>query len=146
MALGGIRDLSVLEEAPEGRVGVQSYVLEHDKSILNDAIKRELHRGGQVFYLQNDVNKIYHTASELQRTFPDAVIAVGHGQMDRESLEGIWQSLVLGEIDILVCTTIIETGIDIPNANTLIIEKREGLLPASSIMPTTLWKQTLLYI
>lgn len=127
MALGGIRDLSVLEEAPEGRVGVQSYVLEHDKSILNDAIKRELHRGGQVFYLQNDVNKIYHTASELQRTFPDAVIAVGHGQMDRESLEGIWQSLVLGEIDILVCTTIIETGIDIPNANTLIIENADRM-------------------
>ena len=127
MAIGGIRDLSVLDEAPEGRVGVQSYVLEHDKNILFDAIKRELHRGGQVFYLYNDVNKIYHIASELQRQFPDAVIAVGHGQMDRDSLEKIWHSLVLGEIDVLVSTTIIETGIDIPNANTLIIENADKM-------------------
>ena len=127
MAMGGIRDLSVLEEAPLGRVGVQSYVLEHDKNILNDAIRRELHRGGQVFYLQNDTSKIYHTAQELQKAFPDAVIAVGHGQMDRESLEGIWQSLVEGDIDILVSTTIIETGIDIPNANTLIIENADRM-------------------
>ena len=127
MAMGGIRDLSILEEAPEGRVGVQSYVLEHDVNLLNDAIKRELHRGGQVFYLQNDTSKIYHTASALKAAFPEARIAVGHGQMDREALEEIWQSLVLGEIDILVSTTIIETGIDIPNANTLIIENADRM-------------------
>lgn len=127
MAMGGIRDLSVLDEAPEGRVGVQSYVLEHDKNIINDAIRRELHRGGQVFYLHNDTSKIYHTASELQKEFPNAVIAVGHGQMDRDSLEKIWHSLVIGEIDILVSTTIIETGIDIPNANTLIIENADRM-------------------
>ena len=127
MAMSGIRDLSVLEEAPSGRVGVQSYVLEHDKNIIFDAIKRELHRGGQVFYLYNDVSKIYHIAAELQAKFPDASIAVGHGQMDRESLEKIWHSLVLGEIDILVSTTIIETGIDIPNANTLIIENADRM-------------------
>lgn len=127
MAMGGIRDLSILEEAPEGRVGVQSYVLEHDVNLLNDAIKRELHRGGQVFYLQNDTSKIYHTASALQAAFPDARIAVGHGQMDRDQLEEIWQELVLGEIDILVSTTIIETGIDIPNANTLIIENADRM-------------------
>ena len=127
MAMGGIRDLSILEEAPEGRVGVQSYVLEHDTNLLNDAIKRELHRGGQVFYLQNDTNKIYHTASALKTAFPEARIAVGHGQMDREHLEEIWQALVLGEIDILVSTTIIETGIDIPNANTLIIENADRM-------------------
>ena len=127
MAMGGIRDLSVLEEAPKGRVGVQSYVLEHDKSIINDAIRRELHRGGQVFYLHNDVDKIYHTASELQKAFPSATVAVGHGQMDKDSLERIWHSLVVGEIDILVSTTIIETGIDIPNANTLIIENADRM-------------------
>ena len=127
MAMSGIRDLSVLEEAPSGRVGVQSYVLEHDKSIIFDAIRRELHRGGQVFYLHNDVSKIYHTAAELQKEFPDANIAVGHGQMDRDSLERIWHSLVVGEIDILVSTTIIETGIDIPNANTLIIENADRM-------------------
>ena len=127
MAMGGIRDLSQLDEAPAGRVGVQSYVLEHDESILNDAIKRELHRGGQVFYLINDVDKIYHRAAKLTKDFPGAKVAVGHGQMDKDSLEEIWHKLVLGEIDILVCTTIIETGIDIPNANTLIIENADRM-------------------
>lgn len=127
MAIGGIRDLSVLDEAPEGRVGVVSYVLEHDKKIIIDAIKRELHRGGQVFYLQNDIKRIYQTATELQRAFPDAKIAVGHGQMERDELESIWHSLVIGEVDILICTTIIETGIDIPNANTLIIENADKM-------------------
>ena len=127
MAMGGIRDLSQLDEAPAGRVGVQSYVLEHDESILNDAIKRELHRGGQVFYLVNDIDKIYHRASKLTKEFPNARVAVGHGQMDKDSLEEIWHKLVLGEIDILVCTTIIETGIDIPNANTLIIENADKM-------------------
>ena len=127
MAIGGIRDLSVLDEAPEGRVGVASYVLEHDKRIIIDAIKRELHRGGQVFYLQNDIKRIYQTAVELQKAFPEARVAVGHGQMEREELESIWHSLVIGEIDILICTTIIETGIDIPNANTLIIENADKM-------------------
>ncbi len=127
MAIGGIRDLSVLDEAPEGRVGVASYVLEHDKRIIVDAIKRELHRGGQVFYLLNDVKKIYATRVELQKEFPDAIIAVGHGQMERDELESIWHSLVIGEVDILICTTIIETGIDIPNANTLIVENADKM-------------------
>ena len=127
MAMGGIRDLSVLDEAPSGRVGIQSYVLEHDENIINDAIRRELHRGGQVFYLHNNVDTIYRVASNLQRAFPEASIAVGHGQMDKDSLEKIWHSLVLGEIDILVSTTIIETGIDIPNANTLIIENADRM-------------------
>lgn len=127
MAMGGIRDLSVLDEAPSGRVGVQSYVLEHDDNIINDAIRRELHRGGQVFYLHNNVDSIYRVASNLQKVFPEATIAVGHGQMDKDSLEKIWHSLVLGDIDILVSTTIIETGIDIPNANTLIIENADRM-------------------
>ncbi|MBO5287577.1 MAG: transcription-repair coupling factor [Clostridia bacterium] len=127
MAMGGIRDLSVLDEAPMGRVGIQSYVLEYDENIINDAIRRELHRGGQVFYLYNNVEQIYHVANKLSKAFPDANIAVGHGQMDRESIEKIWQSLVDGTVDILVSTTIIETGIDIPNANTLIIENADRM-------------------
>ena len=127
MAMGGIRDLSLLDESPEGRVGTQTYVMEHDDNIINDAIKRELHRGGQVFYLVNNIDSVYHNADKLQKVFPNASIAVGHGQMDKDTLEQIWHNLVVGEIDILVCTTIIETGIDIPNANTLIIENADTM-------------------
>ena len=127
MAMGGIRDLSVLDESPLGRVGVQSYVLEYDNNIIRDAIKRELHRGGQVFYLINNVDEVYRVAHRLTSEFPEAKIEVAHGQMDRNSIERIWQGLVNGEVDILVCTTIIETGIDIPNANTLIIENADRM-------------------
>ena len=127
MAMGGIRDLSVLDESPRGRVGVQSYVLEYDESILNDAIKRELHRGGQVFYLNNNVDETYRIAARLHKVFKDANIAVAHGQMDKSELERIWQALVDGQVDILISTTIIETGIDIPNANTLIIENADKM-------------------
>ncbi len=127
MAMGGIRDLSVLDESPSGRVGIQSYVLEFDNNIINDAIKRELHRGGQVFYLQNNVDETYRIAARLHSDFPEANIAVAHGQMDRTEIEAIWQNLVNGNVDILVSTTIIETGIDIPNANTLIIENADTM-------------------
>ena len=127
MAIGGIRDMSVLDEAPGGRQGVQSYVLEYDENIINDAIRRELHRGGQVFYLFNNVEYIYRIADRLHKSFPDARIRVAHGQMDREDIEDIWADLVRGEIDILISTTIIETGIDIPNANTLIIENADKM-------------------
>ena len=102
-------------------------MLEHDENIINDAILRELHRGGQVFYLYNNVEHIYSIASKLKTAFPEARVAVGHGQMEREELEEIWQRLVSGELDILVSTTIIETGIDIPNANTLIIENADKM-------------------
>jgi len=127
MAMGGIRDLSVLDESPRGRVGVQSYVLEYDENIINDAIKRELHRGGQVFYLSNNVDELYRAASRLQKVFTGASIAVAHGQMEKSRLEAIWQSMVNGEVDVLLSTTIIETGIDIPNANTLIIENADKM-------------------
>ncbi len=127
MAIGGIRDMSVLDESPGGRQGVQSYVLEYDEGIINSAIRRELHRGGQVFYLFNNVDYIYRIADRLNKAFPDARIRVAHGQMDREDIENIWAELVKGEIDILVSTTIIETGIDIPNANTLIIENADRM-------------------
>ncbi|MBO5375162.1 MAG: transcription-repair coupling factor [Clostridia bacterium] len=127
MAMGGIRDMSVLDDAPGGRLGVMSYVLEYDENVINDAIRRELHRGGQVFYLYNNVEKIYDVQAKLLRAFPDARICVAHGQMERDEIEEIWHSLTLGEIDVLVSTTIIETGIDIPNANTLIIENADKM-------------------
>lgn len=129
MALSGIRDMSVLEEAPVDRVPVQTFVLEHDEDVLTEAIRRELRRGGQVFYLHNFVDSIYTKAASLAELFPESTIGIAHGQMDKEELSEVWLSMVEGEIDILVCTTIIETGVNIPNANTLIIEEanRMGL-------------------
>ncbi len=127
MALTGIRDMSVLEEAPRDRLPVQSYVLEYDEEIIDEAIRRELRRGGQVFYLHNVVDSIFAKAGELEKRFPNAAIAVGHGQMTKEELSRVWQAMVEGEVDILVCTTIIETGVDIPNANTLIIEDADRM-------------------
>ncbi len=125
MAMNGISDISILDEAPEERRPVQTYVLEHDDEVIFDAIKRELSRGGQVLYLYNKVEDIDLKAAHIIRNFPDAHIAFAHGQMEREELEDIWQLLCTGEIDILVCTTIIETGIDLPAANTLIIENAD---------------------
>lgn len=127
MALGGIRDMSVLDEPPEDRLPVQTYVLEHDNIIIGEAIRRELARGGQVFYLYNRVETIEYVAARLQRDNPTANIAVAHGKMEREEIEEIWHAMIEGEIDILVCTTIIETGVDVPNANTLIIEDADRM-------------------
>ncbi len=127
MALSGIRDMSVLEDAPTDRLPVQSYVLEFDEEILFNAIERELRRGGQVFYLHNNIDALYPTADAISRRFPDSNVAVGHGQMDKDKLSDVWESMVKGETDILVCTTIIETGIDVPNANTLIIEDADRM-------------------
>ncbi len=122
MAMSGIRDMSILDEAPEDRVPVQTYVLEYDDIIITEAIKKELRRGGQVFFLHNNVETIYSTAKRLSQTVPEARIGVAHGRLDKNELSEIWQQMVAGEIDILVSTTIIETGVDVPNANTLIIE------------------------
>ncbi|MGM9641763.1 MAG: transcription-repair coupling factor [Eubacteriales bacterium] len=129
MAMSGIRDISLLDEAPGDRQPVQSYVLEHDDLIVNDAIRRELSRGGQVFYLYNFVETISYVADKLRSAFPEANIVVAHGKMDKEALEDIWRDMITGEIDVLVSTTIIETGVDVPNANTLIVENahRMGL-------------------
>ena len=127
MAMSSIKDMSVLDEAPGDRVPVQSYVLEHDDIVISEAIRRELRRGGQVFYLHNRVDTIMQKAAKLRNEFPDAVVEVAHGQMDKDELAAIWQSLVAGETDILVCTTIIETGVDVPNANTLIIENADRM-------------------
>ena len=127
MAMGGIRDISVLDEAPVDRLPVQTYVLEYDELILIEAIRRELRRGGQIFYLYNFVESIDRCASRLAAAIPEARITVAHGKMDKEQLEDIWGEMLAGEIDILVCTTIIETGVDIPNANTLIVENSQRL-------------------
>ena len=122
MAMSGISDISVLDEAPGERKPVQTYVLEYDEETLFDAIRKELSRGGQVLYLLNKIIGLDIRAGRIAEAFPNARIAYAHGQMEHDELEDIWQSLVRGEIDILVCTNIIETGVDLPNANTMIIE------------------------
>ncbi len=127
MAMSGIRDMSILDEAPMDRMPVQSYVLEYDETVLAEAIRKEMRRGGQVFYLYNKVESIAQAAARIAAWVPDARIAIAHGQMDREEISDIWSAMVAGEIDVLVSTTIIETGIDIPNANTLIIENADDM-------------------
>ena len=127
MAMSGIRDISILDEAPGDRLPVQTYVLEDDDIIITDAIRRELRRGGQVFYLHNVVETIHETAAKLSRAIPEARITVAHGQMDKSELERIWGDMIAGKIDILVSTTIIETGVDVPNANTLIVDNAHRL-------------------
>lgn len=127
MAMTSVRDMSVLTEPPGSRYPVQTYVLEHDENIVCDAIEKELSRGGQVFYLYNRVQGIYHKAEWLKRQFPNANIAVGHGKMSEAELEDIMYDMVNGTTQILVCTTIIETGLDIPNANTMIIENADKM-------------------
>ncbi|MBS6447257.1 MAG: transcription-repair coupling factor [Clostridiales bacterium] len=127
MAMTSIRDMSVLDEAPGDRLPVQTYVLEHDDVVIFEAIRRELRRGGQVFYLYNRVETIREKTARIARQFPEASVRFAHGQMEKGELADIWQALVDGEIDILVCTTIIETGVDVPNANTLIIENADRM-------------------
>ncbi len=127
MAMSGLRDMSSIDEAPEDRLPVQTYVLEQDGGVLLDAINRELRRGGQVYYLHNRVESIVACAARLKAQLPDANIGIAHGKMDEEELSSVWKQLLDGEIDILVCTTIIETGVDVPNANTLIIEDADRM-------------------
>lgn len=127
MAMTGIRDMSVLEIPPQDRHPVQTYVLPHDMQVLAQAMEREIRRGGQVYYLHNRVDDIELTAEKIKKYLPDARIGVGHGKMSEEELSEVWRQLLEGEIDILVCTTIIETGVDVPNANTLIIENADRL-------------------
>ena len=127
MAMSGIRDMSTIEEAPQDRQPVQTYVMEHDWGILTQAMRKELRRGGQVFYLHNHVDTIDHCASIIQEMLPDAVVVVAHGKMSEEQLSKVWERLLNHEIDILVCTTIIETGVDVSNCNTLIIEDADRL-------------------
>ena len=127
MAMSGLRDMSVIEEAPQDRHPVQTYVLEYDRGILEDAIRREIRRGGQVYYLHNRVDSIQRVAALWQQRIPEARVGIAHGKMPEEELSDIWRQLIDNEIDLLVCTTIIETGVDVPNCNTLIIEDADRM-------------------
>jgi len=125
MALSGIRDMSTIEEPPADRYPVQTFVMEHNNAIIDDAIRREVERGGQVYYLHNRVDTIDQCAGALKRRIPGLSVAVAHGQMGEDALSDIMHAMADGDIQVLVCTTIIETGLDIPNANTLIIENAD---------------------
>ena len=128
MAMSGIRDMSTLEEPPADRLPVQTYVLEHNWPVLADAMRRELERGGQVYYLHNRVETIDRTAGRIQQMLgEDAAVGVAHGKMSQEAIDDVMSRMTDGELNVLVCTTIIETGIDLPNANTLIIEDADHL-------------------
>ena len=127
MALSGLRDMSTIEEPPQDRYPVQTFVLEYSERVLDAAIRRELERGGQVYYLHNRVESIDSCAARLKERFPEAELAAAHGKMNEEQLSDVMQRMASGEVQLLVCTTIIETGIDIPNVNTLIIEDADRL-------------------
>ncbi len=127
LALAGVRDLSVIETPPEDRLPIQTRVAEATAGLVRDAIERELDRGGQVFYVHNRVETIEAQAQQLRQMLPDARIVVGHGQMPEGSLEQVMITFAGGAADVLVCTTIIESGLDIPNANTIIIDRADTL-------------------
>ena len=127
MSMIGVRDMSIISEPPGDRLPIQTYVIEHNEGLIKDAIEKEINRNGQVYYVHNRVIDIDHTASKLRKLLPEARIAVAHGQMSERHLENIMVEFVNKEYDILVCTTIIETGMDIPNVNTLIIDNADHL-------------------
>ncbi|MCL2632931.1 MAG: transcription-repair coupling factor [Oscillospiraceae bacterium] len=127
MAMTGIRDMSVIETPPHDRMPVTTYVIEQDEGVIAGAINKELRRAGQVYYIHNRIESIYSRAAKLHELCPDAVIGIAHGRMDEEELLKVWRRLLDREIDVLVCTTLIETGIDVPNVNTLIIENADRM-------------------
>jgi transcription-repair coupling factor (superfamily II helicase) len=127
MSLVGIRDISVIEDPPEDRYPVQTYVMEYERDVIRDAIIREMSRGGQVFYLYNRVRSIDIKALDIQNLVPEARVAVAHGQMQEGQLEEIMLAFINGEYDVLACTTIIESGLDMPNVNTIIIEDADRM-------------------
>ncbi len=127
MAMSGIRDMSVIETPPGDRRPVTTYVIEHDKGVIAQAINKELRRNGQVYYVHNRIDSIYSCAAELHELVPQAQIGVAHGRMDEDELLDVWRRLIEGEINVLVCTTLIETGVDVPNCNTLIIENSDRM-------------------
>ena len=127
MSLVGIRDMSVLEEAPGERLPIQTYVCEYNEEMVREAIVRELSRGGQVYYVYNRVNTIADVAMSIQQLVPEANVSFAHGQMKEQELEKIMYNFINGEIDVLVSTTIIETGMDISNVNTMIIDDADQM-------------------
>ncbi len=127
MAMMGIRDLSVIASPPNDRAPVQTFVMEYNPIVIQNAIQRELARGGQVYYLYNRVESIDRVAAKIAELVPEARVSVAHGKMSETELENIMLDLIDGEIDVLVCTTIIETGLDVPNVNTIILENADCL-------------------
>lgn len=127
MSLIGIRDMSVLEEPPMDRVPIQTYVMEYNEELVREAITRELARGGQVYYVYNKVRDIDEVTSRIQELVPEANVAFAHGQMRENQLEDIMYRFINGDIDVLVSTTIIETGLDISNVNTMIIHDADNM-------------------
>ena len=127
MSMLGVRDLSVIETPPANRFPVQTYVMEHNFGLVREAIERELGRGGQVFYLYNRVEDMTRKVDEIKQLVPEARVAFAHGQMNESTLESVILSFLEGEYDVLVTTTIIETGIDIPNVNTLIVHDADRM-------------------
>lgn len=127
MSLMGVRDLSTIDTPPEERLPIRTMMAQYDESLIRQAILRELDRGGQVYFVHNRVQTIDHMAQRLRRLVPEATFAVAHGQMPERELERVMLRFADGEIDVLVCTTIIENGLDIPNANTIIINKADQL-------------------
>ena len=127
MAMSGIRDMSAIEEPPIERQPIETYVLEYDSRIIADAIRRELDRGGQVSYLHNYIDTLEVTAEKIRGMVPGARVGVAHGKMTEEQLGAVWEQLLGGEIDVLVCTTLIETGVDVRNCNTLVIENADRM-------------------
>ncbi|TNF91005.1 MAG: transcription-repair coupling factor, partial [Gammaproteobacteria bacterium] len=125
MAMNGIRDLSIIATPPAKRLSINTFVQERQTHVIKEAITRELMRGGQVFYLHNEVRTIDETARKLAEMIPEARIGIGHGQMRKRDLEQVMNDFYHRQLNVLVCTTIIETGIDIPNANTIIIERAD---------------------
>ncbi len=127
MSIVGIRDMSCLYEPPQNRKSVQTYVLEYDDEVIKEAITKELERGGQVFYLFNNVNGIEYKAKKIEELVPEAKVVYAHGKMSGREIEEIMLDFVEGKTSVLVCTTILESGIDIPNANTIIVENADRL-------------------
>ena len=127
MSIVGVRDMSVIYEPPYNRKPVQTYVLEYDREVIKEAITKELERNGQVFYLFNNVEKIMQKADEISSLVPEARVVYAHGRMTGTEIENIMEEFIEGKTDVLVCTTILETGIDIPNANTIIIENADRM-------------------
>ncbi len=127
MALSGIRDMSTIEQPPFERQPVETYVLEYNQTILAEAIKKEIARGGQCYYIHNRVSNIESTAALVEKMVPGVRVGVAHGQMTEDELSSVWQKLLDAEIDVLVCTTLIETGVDVRNCNTLIIEDADRM-------------------
>ena len=127
MSLAGIRDMSIIETPPRDRLSIQTNVVKFDAAVISRAIRTEMERGGQVYFVNNRVESTYSLADLVTHLVPEARVAVGHGQLDEEELERVMVDFVAHKYDVLLATTIIENGLDIPNANTIIIDRADTL-------------------